>query len=241
MPADWRNTVEGNLADLMASCRLIDLSKRVKPGRASGRDTDDTRKYCLSRFIYAPGEIRHEVVMSNHISTHAEGPAHIMSTAHNQRGKDISEMPVECFYGPAIFVDLKDCATEVEVKADCIRKAGARPGDIVIVGNSRHTGAQRPYLAKDAANYLAELPAKAVGFDDTVFPEDPRVTGKVLEKYYIHDILLSNEIPLIEGLANLAALPCRRFFFFGLPPAMGGLDAFPVRAVALVEEKKAKA
>ena len=233
--------MEGNLASLMASCKLIDLSKRISPGRARGRDAEDNRKYSLSRLTFAPGEIRHEVVMSNHISTHAEGPAHIMSTAHQKRGKDISEMPIDCFHGPAVFIDLKNCAVEMEVKADCIQKAGAQPHDIVILGNSGHSGAQRPYLAKDAANYLAELPAKAVGFDDTVFPEDPRVTGKVLEKYYIHDILLSNDIPLIEGLANLASLPCRRFYFFGLPPAMGGLDAFPVRAIALVEAVEAKA
>ena len=43
-----------------------------------------------------------------------------------------------------------------------------------------------------------------------------------------------NDIPLIEGLANLEKLPEPRFLFFGLPPAMGGCESFPIRAMALV-------
>ena len=75
-----------------------------------------------------------------------------------------------------------------------------------------------------------------VGVDDAVFPEDPQYAMKDLEKYFCHDLMLSNEIPIIEGLGNLDQLKKKRFLFFGFPAKMGGLESFPIRAVA-VEEK----
>ena len=49
----------------------------------------------------------------------------------------------------------------------------------------------------------------------------------------MHDHMLSNDIPMIECLANLGKLKKSRFFFLGVPAKMGGLDSFPIRAVAL--------
>jgi len=45
--------------------------------------------------------------------------------------------------------------------------------------------------------------------------------------------MLSNNIPIIERLANMAQLTKQRFFFFGFPASMGGIDSFPIRAVAI--------
>ena len=41
-----------------------------------------------------------------------------------------------------------------------------------------------------------------VGVDDTVFPEDPKYALRDLQKYFCHDLMLSNEIPNHEGLAT---------------------------------------
>ena len=54
-----------------------------------------------------------------------------------------------------------------------------------------------------------------------------------LKTYFTHDLMLSNEIPIIEGLVNLEKLTKSRFLFFGFPAKMGGLDSFPIRAVAI--------
>jgi kynurenine formamidase len=75
------------------------------------------------------------------------------------------------------------------------------------------------------------------GIDDSVFPEEPQYLFKSLEKYYTHDFLLSNDIPLIEGLSNLNSLPCKRFYFFGFVAPISRLEAFPIRAVAFVPKK----
>jgi len=223
------------LAELLASCRVVDLSKKVEPGKVFGRQGRGPRKYHLTRFTYTPGEIMHVVEMETHISTHVESPLHFMGPAHGIRGKDISELPVESFFGPAVFVNLAGRPVNYEVRPEDVEAVGARPGDIILFGNSSQEGADLPFLGREVAEYLASLPARMVGIDDTVYPESPQVTGRHLDKYFLHDNLLSNEIPLIEGLANLDALTATRFVFFGVPPALNGCDAFPIRALALIE------
>ena len=73
-----------------------------------------------------------------------------------------------------------------------------------------------------------------LGVDDTVFPEDITINRPPdLNKYFTHDLLLSNDIPIIEGLANLTDLRKPRFLFFAFPAKMVGLESFPIRAVAI--------
>jgi kynurenine formamidase len=72
---------------------------------------------------------------------------------------------------------------------------------------------------------------KLAALDDTVSPESPAVDK--LETMFLYDIMLSNGITIIERLAHLDQLKKQRFIFFCFPTAMGGLDAFPVRAVSI--------
>ena len=88
--------------------------------------------------------------------------------------------------------------------------------------------------------YLVQKKIKMAGIDDTVFVENSEFRGKIFEKYHTHDLLLSNDIPLIEGLTNLSELRKKRFIFIGIPAKMGGLESFPIRAVPIevpIEEK----
>ena len=227
-------TCSVSLAAALASCRVIDLSKRIEPGKVSGPVGMPARKYEIKPFTFPPGEIMTEIWMENHISTHVECPSHFMGPRHGRTGMDVSEVPIESFFGEAVLIDLAHSRKGEEVLPSLLRTAGARPGDIVFFGNAPHEGKDRPFLGRTVARYLADLPAKMIGIDDTVFPENPAVLLKELDKYFIHDFLLSKNIPLIEGLTNLSALPAKRFIFFGVPAAMGGCDSFPIRAMALV-------
>ena len=73
---------------------------------------------------------------------------------------------------------------------------------------------------------------KLIAFDDTIIPENPLVMRN-LGTMFTHDIMLSNGIPIIERLSNLEKLTKTRFLFFAFPPKMGGIDSFPIRAVAI--------
>jgi arylformamidase len=222
-----------DVVEYLSQARVIDLSKKVTPGKAEGPLDTGKRKYEIEPFPVPPGEIMHNIEMESHISTHVEAPSHFVPVRHGRSAKDLSDMPVTAFFGMAVLVDCKDLAPKTAIKGEILEKFRIEEKDIVLIGKCSHQGRDRCYLAKEGADYLLQKKIKLVGVDDTVFPENPEFAGKNLNKYFTHDLMLSNDIPIIEGLANLGELKKQRFLFFGFPAKMGGLESFPIRAVAI--------
>ena len=54
----------------------------------------------------------------------------------------------------------------------------------------------------------------------------------------VHMFLLEEKVPIYENLANLNALPAKRFLFAGFPLFLKGCTGSPVRAVALIDENE---
>jgi kynurenine formamidase len=222
-----------DVVEYLSQARITDLSKRAIPGKAEGPLDTGKRKYEIKPFHFPPGEIMHNIEMESHISTHMEAPSHFVPVRHGRSAKDVSDMALKTFFGMAVLVDCKDLAPKTAIGQEILETFRIREKDIVLIGNCPHGGTDRCYLAKEGVEYLLAKKIKMVGVDDTVFPEDPEFGGKDLSKYFTHDLMLSNDIPLIEGLANLAELKKQRFLFFAFPAKMGGLEAFPIRAVAI--------
>ena len=91
-----------------------------------------------------------------------------------------------------------------------------------------YSNGSHPYLAADAAEYLAQSGATLVGIDsynidDTKGGERPA-----------HSILLRHGIPIVEHLCGLRELPDEGFKFFAVPVKVKGMGTFPVRAFGLV-------
>jgi arylformamidase len=176
----------------------------------------------------------HYIAMESHISTHVEAPSHFVPALHNRPGDDVSEVPVERFFGMAVLVNCKEMAVNAQIGPEILKAFPIEVGDIVVVGNSPWRAAQRPWLTIEGIDYLVDdRKIKMIGLDDTVYVERPEVARKNLAGYYLHDKTLSNGIPVIEQMAHLGDLSKPRFFFMGVPAAMGGLDSFPIRAVAI--------
>lgn len=222
-----------DVVEYLSQARVIDLSKKVTPGKAEGPLDTGKRKYEIEPFPVPPGEIMHNIEMESHISTHVEAPSHFVPVRHGRSAKDLSDMPLTTFFGMAVLVDCRDLAPKTAIKGEILEKFRIKEKDIVLIGKCSHQGGDRCYLAKEGAEYLLQKKIKLFGVDDTVFPENPEFAGKDLNKYFTHDLMLSNEIPIIEGLANLGELKKQRFLFFGFPAKMGGLESFPIRAVAI--------
>jgi kynurenine formamidase len=85
-----------------------------------------------------------------------------------------------------------------------------------------------PYLTRDAAQRLAEARPAVVGIDSLNI-DDTRDGARPA-----HSLLLEAEIPIVEHLANLDALPPRGFRFHCAPAPFRGLGSFPVRAYAVI-------
>ncbi len=221
------------VVEYLSRSRIIDLSKKVAPGKAEGPVDTGKRKYEIKPFPYPPGELMHNIEMESHISTHIEAPSHFVPVRHGRNANDVSEVALNKFFGIAVLVDCKDLAPQTAIGKEILERVPIKENDIVLIGKSPHQGKDRCYLAKEGVEYLIKKKIKMVGFDDTVFPENPEFLGKDLNKYFTHDFMLSNDIPIIEGLANLSELKKKRFLFFGFPAKMGGLESFPIRAVGI--------
>jgi arylformamidase len=227
------NTI-AEAAAILAKGRIVDLSKKVVPGGAQGPPGSPARWYQIGQFTYPPGELMHYIAMESHISTHVEAPSHFLPALHNRAGDDVSEVALERFFGMAALVDCKDTAVNAQIGPEMLKAFPIEVGDIVVVGNSPWRAAQRPWLTITGIDYLVDdRKIKMIGLDDTVYVERPEVARKNLAGYYLHDRTLSNGIPVIEQMAHLGDLSKARFFFMGIPAAMGGLDSFPIRAVAI--------
>jgi len=177
----------------------------------------------------------HYVDMESHVSTHVEAPSHYIPDRYGRSAPDLSELPLSVFFGSAVLIDCSDLSPKTPIGTDILRKFPIRKGDIVLIGKGRHIGADgddRSFMTKEGAEYLLSKRIKLIAFDDTIFPENTQII-RGLSTMFTHDIMLSNNIPIIERLANLEELTKTRFLFFTFPPKMGGIDSFPIRAVAI--------
>jgi len=86
-----------------------------------------------------------------------------------------------------------------------------------------------PFLTRDAAQDLVAKGAALVGIDSLNIDETDDGARPV------HSLLLVAEIPIVEHLCNLKALPERGFRFYAVPVKVNGFGTFPVRAFAIAE------
>lgn len=105
---------------------------------------------------------------------------------------------------------------------------------LVHTGWDRHWGTSGylrpgPHLDGGAARALVEANVACVGIDSVDIDDmaDPRRP--------VHAMLLGNDIPVIEHLCGLAALPDTGARLHALPPPVAGVGSFPVRVVAAWE------
>ena len=224
-----------NIADVagfLDKARLIDLSRKVTPGAVEGPQGAPMRRYVIKPFAYPPGETMHYIEMESHISTHLEAPSHYVPVRYRRSAHDVSEMALSHFYGQAVLIDCSKLAAKAQIDAAFLEKWPIEENDIVLIGNSPHRAEDTVFMVKEGAEFLLSKKIKLLGFDNTIGIEDLRMPLD-LKTYYTHDLMLSNEIPVIEMLANLNEITKPRFLFFAFPAKMGGLESFPVRAVAI--------
>jgi arylformamidase len=86
-----------------------------------------------------------------------------------------------------------------------------------------------PFLTRAAAQFLVDQGATLVGMDS--FNIDDATDGT----RPAHTLLLAAEIPIVEHLCNLDALPDEGFSFFAVPVKVREFGSFPVRAFGVVK------
>jgi|GEM_PF-1651352 len=192
------------------------------------------------------GDIQSEVFLWSHVGTHFEAAHHFYKD-----GIDTSDFSLDHGIGPAIRVDLRHKLTNEPITVEDFQKGAERAGGIRVADRvfmwqgrehlyrTKHSH-DRPYVTEEAAEWLInDRKIKALGTDSSGF----EVRGERATQHPLHHLffLPGKEVPMIECMRGLGALPRDRFFFIGMPLPVKDLDASPIRAVALVPTNEALA
>jgi len=210
--------------------RMIDLTQVIQPTAP-----DAERKFVVrihDALEEIPGKVRPEgewYVMSDvdlmgHVGTHMEAPFHCL-----KKGADLSQIPLDRLGGDAVILNLVNAKAEGGVTLQQVQDAakvagGVRKGDIVFCRMG-----PTPYFSTAPLKWLVAQGMKMMGVDSSgVELADDKTHANVN-----HLVLFRAGIPLIENLANLNRVSRPRVKVYALPVPVRGLDAFPLRVIAV--------
>ncbi|MCL4302404.1 MAG: cyclase family protein [Anaerolineae bacterium] len=179
------------------------------------------------------GDIMSVVYMWSHVGTHVEAPLHFLTD-----GGDAASLPVDKLMGPAIVLDFRNKGVNEAITLEEIKAAGdIQVGDRILILTGRHTqyrtpqSHDRPYITEEAVRWLVEdRKINCLGTDSSGF----EVRG--VSHHPNHRLLNHAGVPVLECLNNLVELRQQRIFLIALPWPVVGLDACPVRAIAIEPE-----
>jgi len=218
--------------------RIVDLSYELRPG------DEDSELHIKTYFVeellpkYKREKdqwyIIQKLTFLSHVGTHVEAPFHYI-----KNGEDVSKIPLKQLMGEAVILNFTHKQPNEEISVKEIMEAGKdiQPGDIVLIktGRNEYVGRfaeyERPYISNDAIKWLVQKKISCLGIDCSGI-EDKRISRHMQPN---HQTLFENKIPLIENLTNLGQLRKDRVLLFVLPLKISGLDACPVRVVAIEE------
>lgn len=211
--------------------RLVDVSHTVEHGMVTYKglpapvicdwlSREDARaKYDGDEFQIG------KIEMVANTGTYIDSPFH-----RYQNGKDLSELPLESV------ADLECLVVRIDHRngpgIDSVPLSAKEVAGRAVLFNTgwdRHwrTDAYfegHPHLTERAAEWLAKAGAALVGIDSMNI--DSIATGK----RPVHTVLLGREIPIVEHLRGLGAVPETGSRFSAVPVKVRGCGTFPVRA-----------
>ncbi len=212
---------------------LIDLSHTVEHGLVTYKGLPapiicDYLSREASKAHYVGGTSFHigKIEMVANTGTYIDSPFHRYET-----GKDLAELPLDWIAGvEGVVFRATDMGSSLNeslfANADIAGKAV-----LIETGWSKHWNTEQyyeghTYLIESAAIYLKENGARIVGIDS--YNIDDTTDGR----RPVHTILLGADIPIVEHMCNLSALPDEGFTFYAVPAKVKAFGTFPIRAFA---------
>ncbi len=211
--------------------KMVDLSHTVEHGMVTYKglpaplicdylSREDSRKHYAEGTTFQIGKIE----MVANTGTYIDSPFHRFA-----EGNDLAQLKLEQIADlPAVVVRVQGR----KIDADVFTGANVR-GKAVLVhsGWSKHWRTEQyfeghTFLTEEAARHLRDRGAVLVGIDS--YNIDDTKDGR----RPVHTTLLGANIPIVEHMCNLEALPDHEFFFSAVPAKIKGFGTFPVRAYA---------
>jgi len=216
--------------------RLVDLSHTIEHGMTTypglpGPIICDYLSREASRSHYAKGvqfQIG-KIEMVANTGTYVDSPFHRYAS-----GKDLAQLSLESLAALDAVVVRVSPGSGRAISPGAFKGVSVR-GKAVLVqtGWDTHWRTDRylsghPYLTAEAAQYLLEQEVTLVGIDSLNIDD----TGDAARP--VHTALLGADVPIVEHLCNLGALPAGGFQFSAVPAKVAGFGSWPVRAFAHV-------
>jgi len=212
--------------------RLIDLSHVITAGMLTYPGLpvpiiEDHLSREAALEVYGPGNTFQIglVTMCTNTGTYLDVPFHRYADGHDLTGLALEKVAAV----PAVCLD-RTGQTTIDLTAE---ELAGRAGHAVLVrtGHSATWGTDayvvdHPHLSAAAADALVEAGVACVGIDSL------NIDGTGTKDRPVHTTLLAAEIPIIEHLTGLDALPADGFTFTAVPPKIEGAGTFTVRAFA---------
>ncbi|MCA9804229.1 MAG: cyclase family protein [Cyanobacteria bacterium HKST-UBA02] len=175
------------------------------------------------------------MTMSPHVGTHADAPVHIEGDLEEGRGV-IGSLSLEPFLGPVRIVDLAPFSGGIEPEH---YQESLDSGEKVsrVLFRTCHRiryevfESEYAYISIAAAEDLVSRGIVLVGLDT---PSVDHIDSKSLES---HHVLNRGGMVWLENL-DLTSVTAGDYYLVALPLKLEELEASPVRAVLLAEEKK---
>lgn len=217
--------------------RLIDVSHTVEAGMVTYKGLPapivcDYLSREASRRLYSAGTEFYigRIDLVANTGTYVDSPFHRYAD-----GKDLSALPLESLANLACVVARVEPSQTRAVDTLPFKAQDIR-GKAVLIHTAwdRHWRTDRyfegfPYLTGELAQWLKDAGAALVGIDSHNI--DCTDTGE----RPVHSTLLGADIPIVEHLRGLEAVPEAGSKFFAVPVKVKGFGTFPVRAFATID------
>lgn len=169
-----------------------------------------------------------KIEMVGNTGTYVDSPFHRYAD-----GKDLSELPLESVANRECLVVHVPRGTMAIDTIPLDRHRVRGKAVLIHTGWDRHWRTDtyfenHPHLTERAADWLAAAGASIVGIDS--FNIDSVSTGA----RPVHTVLLGHDIPIVEHMRGLDAVPDEGSRFFAVPVKVKAFGTFPVRAFAMV-------
>ena len=213
---------------------LIDLSHTVEHGMITYKGLPapiicDFLSREASRAKYAPGTEFHigKIEMVANTGTYLDSPFHRYAD-----GLDLSQLSLEQLANLDAVVVRVPAGTR-EIGQEWFESLDVNAKAVLVeTGWDRHWRTDQyfeghPFLTAAAARCLRDAGATLVGIDSLNIDDTADLARPV------HSLLLAADIPIVEHLCGLAALPSSGSRFFAVPVKVKSFGTFPVRAFAI--------
>ena len=211
--------------------RIIDLSYTIETNMPNYSILPSVRIEKI-RKIEEVGDNVSTIFTPSHCGTHFDAPIHQVENAMT-----LDKIELKRCMGKAIILDVsyKYGSEDLLITMNDLEKyiSKVKDGDIVVLNTGCYNHPDEfsnfGHIDLNVANWFVKKRISMLAVDT------PSVDLDVPpgEKMPVHQIILGNGIPIIEGLTNLDKITEERFIFIGLPLKIKDGDGGPCRAIAV--------